>query len=136
MRVLDTCVLSSFAHPQAPQHWPCLNERVGAILLDGLTLSHVTVYELRRGLEEERIRAALRNDESGRIHAVRKRAVIEKLIEDSEVLGLDESAGAGWELAADLCVKARTHSPSITLEEADLLIAATACSSSTAVRDL
>lgn len=126
MNVLDTCVLSSFARPDAAERWPRLNNRVGTIIGDGLTLSHVTVYELRRGLEEERLRAIASRDESGRIHAVRKRSVMEKMIEDAEVLGLDERGGGGWEVAASLWVAARTHSPSISLQEADLLIVATA----------
>lgn len=80
------------------------------------SISYVTRYELRRGVE------VLRTRGEGAKKAVR----LTKFLEVCEVLGLDGHAGEGWNLAARLWVKLKSHKPSLCLSEADLLVAATA----------
>jgi predicted nucleic acid-binding protein len=85
-------------------------------MADGLAVSFVTQFELRRGIEE-----LVRRGE-GR----RKLVAFEKFIERVQTLGLDGSSGEGWDVASRLWAEARTVKPAVVFTEADLLIAATA----------
>ena len=115
--VLDTNVVSHYIHPRAKVRSPRLLDRVGKLLASGeATLSRVTVYELRRGL--------LVDEAHGQ--GQRKAIKLELFIRSVVVLGLDEGGGHSWDVAAHLWAKTKAHVPAITLEEADLLIAATA----------
>ena len=117
MTVLDTSIASSFLHPQAALRFPKLvafvNETVRA---SGLFISVVTQYELRRGVE------ALVLKGQGR----RMSVAVERFLDAAYVLGLDDRAGEGWNVAASLWAQAHILKPSLVLGEADLLIAATA----------
>ena len=124
MRLLDTCVLSSFIRPGAREKWPRLCARVDEILAEGLTLAYVTTHELRRGLELELERTA--PDSSARVGIERKLTSIEKLVEDAEVLGLDADEGEGWRYATTLFVQLKLVQPAKSLSDGDLFIAATA----------
>ena len=42
------------------------------------------------------------------------------------MLGLDDARGAGWNLAATMWAEYRARKPAVVIEDADLLIAATA----------
>jgi len=81
-----------------------------------LTVSFVTQFELRRGIEDLVLRG------QGR----RRKVALLKFLDRCEVLGLDAAGGAGWNHAADLWARAKVHKPSIVFTDADLLIAATA----------
>lgn len=117
MTVLDTNIVSAFLKPDAQRRTPKLVELVKAQLLtEGLAISYVTQFELRRGIEE----LALRNQ--GR----RKLVDFEKFMERVQVLGLDAASGEGWNLAARLWAQGRRHKPARVFTDADLLCAATA----------
>lgn len=81
-----------------------------------MAISHVTQFELRRGIEE-----LVRRGE-GR----RKLVSFEKFMERAQVLGLDAGSGEGWNLAARLWAGGRSQKPARVFADADLLIAATA----------
>src|SRR5690606_5142318 len=81
-----------------------------------LAISYITQFELRRGVEE----LTLKNQGRSR------RVKLLKFLERCDVLGLDAVAGAGWNYAAELWARLKTHKPSLSLTDADLLIAATA----------
>ncbi|HEY6723377.1 MAG TPA: hypothetical protein VI197_05070 [Polyangiaceae bacterium] len=54
----------------------------------------------------------------------RRLVTLTKFFDACEILGLD--AGGGWDSAAKLWARARSHKPSIVFTDGDLLIAATA----------
>jgi predicted nucleic acid-binding protein len=117
MTLLDTNLVSAFLRPDAPTRFPGQYDFVsGLVAGDGFAISHVTQFELRRGVEE-----LLRRGE-GR----RKLVALEKFLDRVEVLGLDGAGGSGWSLAARLWADGRAHRPAIVFTDADLLIAATA----------
>jgi predicted nucleic acid-binding protein len=86
------------------------------LAVDGLAISYVTQFELRRGIED-----LVRRGE-GR----RKLVAFEKFMERVQVLGLDAGGGEGWNLAAQFWAQGRAQKPAVVLADADLLIAATA----------
>ena len=111
--LLDTNVVSAFLRGKKP----AVDEFVKALLAtQGLTISFVTQFELRRGIEDLILRG------QGR----RRKVALLKFLDRCEVLGLDAGGGAGGNHAAELWAKARRHKPSIVFTDADLLIAATA----------
>jgi predicted nucleic acid-binding protein len=117
MTLLDTSVASNYLHPQANQRFPELVAFVDeTVRASGLFISVVTQYELRRGVGALLLRG------QGR----RKSVAIERFLDTAYVLGLDDRAGEGWNLAASLWAQAHVLKPSLVLGEADLLIAATA----------
>ena len=117
MTLLDTNLVSAFLHPDAAMRSPEEYAFVSALVAgDGFAISYVTVFELRRGVEE------LRRRGEGR----RKIVALEKFLDRVEVLGLDGAAGSGWTLAARLWADGRAKQPAIVFTDADLLIAATA----------
>ena len=86
MNLLDTNVVSAFLRGDARKKTPKLFEFVAdQLTADGLTVSFVTQFELRRGIEE-----LVRRNE-GR----RKLVAFEKFIERVQTLGLDGSSGEG-----------------------------------------
>jgi predicted nucleic acid-binding protein len=112
--LVDTNVVSSFLREGAAHRSPKLAAFMEQLLAAGnLTISAVTEFELRRGVEE------LVSKGQGRKRLV----MLTKFLEHCEILSLD---GGGWELAAKLWAKGRTHKPAIVFTDADLLIAATA----------
>ena len=112
--LLDTNIVSAFLKPAAP---PTLLEFVSdQLVAEGLAISFITQFELRRGVEE------LVRRGQGR----RKLVAYEKFIESVQVLGLDAGDGDGWNFAARLWAEGRAHKPALVFKDADLLIAATA----------
>lgn len=113
--LLDTNVVSAFLKPGAEQRSPKLVAFVRQHLAtQNLTISAFTEFELRRGVEE----LVLKGQGQKRL------ITLLKFIDRCDVLGLD--ASGGWAHAARLWAKGRAHTPSIVLDDADLLIAATA----------
>ena len=117
MMLLDTNIVSAFLHRDASKKTPKLFAFVtGRLLTDGLAISHVTQFELRRGIEE-----LVRRGEGRRMLVA-----FEKFMERVQLLGLDAGWGEGWNLAARLWAEGRSQKPALKLTDADLLIAATA----------
>ncbi len=117
MTVLDSDVLSAYLKADCATRTPELHRFVtNLVRTEGVAISYVTLYELRRWLAELQLRG------EGR----RKRVMFEKLIEDADVIGLDGSTGEGWNIAARIWATGRAHKPAIVITDADLLIAATA----------
>ncbi len=115
--LLDTNIVSAFLRRDAQQTTPRLYDFVTAQLsVEGLAISHVTQFELRRGIEE------LVRRGQGR----RKLVDFEKFMEMVQVLGLDAALGEGWNLAARLWAEGRCQKPALVFADADLLLAATA----------
>lgn len=115
--VVDTNIVSAFLRPDAEKRTPKLCAFVAAqTVAEGLAVSYVTQFELRRGMEELLLRG------KGR----RKAVVFEKFIDRVLVLGLDAASGEGWNLAAQLWAEGRTRKPARVFTDADLLNAATA----------
>lgn len=111
--LLDTNVVSAFLRGKTPK----IAEFVEFLLTtQNLTLSFVTQFELRRGVEDLVLRG------EGR----RRKVTLLKFLDSCDILGLDAGGGAGWNHAAELWARARAHRPSIVFTDADLLIAATA----------
>jgi predicted nucleic acid-binding protein len=120
MTVLDTCVVSNYLKRDSVERWPALHGYVAELLRADhgpLAISYVTLYELRRGLEKDRLRG------NGR----RKRVVTEKFLRNLEILGLDDGRGAGWDMAGRWWAELDVNHPNEhKLSDADLLIATTA----------
>jgi|CZKU01.1.fsa_nt_gi predicted nucleic acid-binding protein len=117
--LLDTNIVSAFLRRDGQKQAPRLFEFIATVLsAEGLAISYVTQFELRRGIEE-----LVRRGE-GR----RKLVAFEKFMERVQVLGLDGASGEGWNLAARLWSEGRSLKPALVLTDADLLIAATAAS--------
>jgi predicted nucleic acid-binding protein len=115
--LVDTNILSHYIRREAPQEYPKLVTWLdGVIRGQGLTISAVTLYELRRGIKAAQL------DGKSRRKAVR----LEMLLRSADVLGLDTGQFAGWNIAADLWAHARTAIPGSVFSEADFLIFATA----------
>jgi predicted nucleic acid-binding protein len=115
--LLDTNIVSAFlgrdAQKNSPKVWQFVTNE---LMADGLSVSYVTQFELRRGIE-----GLVRRGE-GR----RKLVAFEKFMERVRVLGLDAASGEGWNLAARLWAEGRARKPAQMFADADLLIAATA----------
>jgi predicted nucleic acid-binding protein len=117
MSLVDTNVVSMFLHREVETRYPKLHQVVWDLILgEGLAISFVTLFELRRGIED------LIRRGQGRRKLVR----LEKFLLSVEVLGLDSAGGGGWNLAARFWADARAQKPAIVFSDADLLIAATA----------
>lgn len=117
MKLFDTNLISAFLHREAPTRRPKLHAFVAStILREGLSMSFVTQYEVRRGLED------LARKGEGR----RLRVSFEKLLARVDLLGLDTAGGRGWDVAARLWAEGRALKPALVLSEGDLLVAATA----------
>ncbi|MBI5482449.1 MAG: PIN domain-containing protein [Deltaproteobacteria bacterium] len=117
LRLLDTCVVSQYLAPDAPTKYPALVQWVRDLVTgQGVCLSVVTVYELRRG-----VRLLVARGE-GR----RKERRLNMFLQEATALSLDHDSGKGWNVAADLWVKGQMHRPALNVAEADLLILATA----------
>ena len=115
--LLDTNIVSAFLRRDAQKQAPRLFEFIATVLsAEGLAISYVTQFELRRGIEEL----------IGRGEGRRKLVAFEKFMERVQVLGLDGASGEGWNLAARLWAEGRSLKPALVLTDADLLIAATA----------
>ncbi len=113
----DTSIVSAFVRGAAEKKSPKLSEFVAHHLAaEGLAVSYVTQFELRRGVEQ------LVHRGQGR----RKLVAFEKFMERVQVLGLDAASGEGWNLAARLWADGRSQKPALVFTDADLLIAATA----------
>jgi len=117
MIVLDTNLVSIWINPRDAKRYPKAFARVDSLLaVQGLSISAVTQFELRRGVEK------LLRQGAGRSKLV----TLEKFLDRVEVLGLDGPGGGGWNVAARLWADAATHKPALTFTDGDLLIAATA----------
>jgi toxin FitB len=115
--LVDTNVVSWYLRRDARARHPSLVKWIEEeFARDGLHISSVTIYELRRGLAELQLQG----------QGARKAARIEWLLRQATVHGLDANDYLGWKVAADLWAKARASVPSITISEGDLLITATA----------
>ncbi|HWU88075.1 MAG TPA: hypothetical protein VN253_12400 [Kofleriaceae bacterium] len=96
---------------------PGLVHRVDEVIAaDGARVSIVTVYEIDRGLKK----LALRGE------GQTKRRLFKMFLSTTTIYGLDAHSGSAWDIAADLHARAAVRSPTITFEEADLLIFSTA----------
>lgn len=121
MRLLDTNVASDFIRRDALTRTPALHAFVQDTLTrEGLAVSMVTRYEMRRGYEK--LAGQVGREREGR----RKLAVVEKFLGSVDVLGLDSGSGAGWDVAASLWARAANLKPARILTDADLMVAATA----------
>jgi predicted nucleic acid-binding protein len=121
VRLLDTNVASDFIHRDARIRSPVLHAFVDAVRVqEGLAVSMVTRYEMRRGFQKLVGQAG--REREGR----RKLVVVEKFLGSVDVLGLDPGGGAGWDVAANLWAAAANLKPARALGEADLMVAATA----------
>ncbi len=115
--LLDSCTVSQHLAPGAAARTPRLVERVDEVIAtEGARISIVTLYEIDRGLRK----LALRGE------GQKKRRLFTMFFSTATIYGLDAHSGRAWELAADLYARAAVRNPTITLEEADLLIFATA----------
>lgn len=115
--LLDSCTVSQYLAPGAAARMPRLVQRVDEVIAtDGARISIVTLYEIERGLRK----LALRGE------GQKKRRLFTMFFSTTTIYGLDAHSGRTWELAADLWARAAVRNPTITLEEADLLIFATA----------
>jgi predicted nucleic acid-binding protein len=115
--LVDTSVVSWYLDRHARTRHPALVGWLDDLISrEGLCISAVSLYELKRGVE-----GLLRQGEGSR-----KAARIEMLLREATILGLDERGFAGWRVAADLWASSRQHEPSVVLSEGDLLIVATA----------
>jgi predicted nucleic acid-binding protein len=86
------------------------------IATDGARISVVTIYEIDRGLKKLELRG----------EGKKKRRLFTMFFSAAIIYGLDTQSGRAWDIAADLYARAAVRSPTITFEEADLLIFATA----------
>lgn len=112
--LFDTNAVQILIDPRrSPALVAAVEERVRE---SGLVISAVTAFELRRGIRVLRLRG------EGR----RKETNVERLIRSADVLGLDSPAPAPWTTAADLYARGRVMTPAVIVDDADLLIAATA----------
>lgn len=115
--LVDTSVLSWYLHRDARSRYPDLVAWLDSVIVrDGLHISAVTLFEIRRGIGELRARG----------QGAKKAARVEMLLRQATILGLDGSDFQGWKTASDLWVQSRTRSPALVLSDGDLLIAATA----------
>jgi predicted nucleic acid-binding protein len=109
MILLDTGVLSIWLNTRERQEAPRLVAFVDDLIRsEGLSISYVSVYELRRGIEE------LQRKQQGQ----RKRVRLEKVLNTSDILGLDNHLG--WDAAASLWADGRIQKPAVVIEDADL----------------
>lgn len=110
-------MVSQYLAPDAPTKYPGLVKRVRDLVTSqGVCLSVVTVYELRRG-----VRLLVARGE-GR----RKERRLNMFLQEATALSLDHDGGQGWNVAADLWVRGQLHKPAVNVSEGDLLILATA----------
>jgi predicted nucleic acid-binding protein len=117
VHLLDSCTVSHYLAPNAVTRTPGLVQRVDEVIeRDGARISIVTRYEIERGLKKLELRG----------EGARKRRLFAMFFSTTTIYGLDAQAGRAWDTAADLYARAALRSPTITLEEADLLIFATA----------
>lgn len=118
MAILDTSVISRYLMPAASDRFPALVKRVDELLIaGGAAVSLITVYELDRGLREMQYRGTRDRD---------KADLVDRFLRVLPILSLDANQGLGWKIAGELWARCRTHRPSITPDEGDLLIAACA----------
>lgn len=116
-RVLDTNLATLLVDAKKAKRAPSATTVVEGIVADqGLTIAAVTLYELRRGAVQLRLR------KSGRTKISR----IERTLRTATVIGLDEPAFSGWDTAARLWAAGRDLKPARVFSEGDLFIAATA----------
>lgn len=117
VHLLDSCTVSQYLAPDAATRTPGLARRVDEVIAtDGARISIVTRYEIERGLKKLELRGA----------GARKRRLFAMFFSTTTIYGLDAQAGRAWDLAADLYARAAVRTPTITFDEADLLIFATA----------
>jgi predicted nucleic acid-binding protein len=107
--LVDTSVVSWYLDRHARARHPSLvNWLDDLIPREGLCISAVSLYELKRGVERP-----LRHGRGSR-----KAARIEMLLREATILGLDERGFAGWRVAAVLWPTANTTSPALCCRKA------------------
>jgi predicted nucleic acid-binding protein len=115
--LLDTCTISQYLSPDAAKRMPRLVQRVDDVIAaDGARVSIVTLYEIDRGLKKLELRG----------EGKRKRRLFTMFFSTAIVHGMDARSGRAWDIAADLYARAAVRAPTITIEEADLLVFSTA----------
>ena len=115
--LVDTSVVSWYLRRDARTEYPRLVEWLDDVIAkDGLHISSLTLYEIRRGIGELRA--------SGQ--GARKAARVELILRQATILGLDATDHLGWKIAADLWAKGRSQTPALLFSDGDLLITATA----------
>jgi predicted nucleic acid-binding protein len=115
--LVDTNIISEFLRPNVTQRLPKTERFVrDALEADELRISFVTHFELLRWQLKQNLQR------KGR----RTLVTLRQFLDRCPILGLDGAGGAGWTRAAELWASARTHEPSIVIDDADLLIVATA----------
>lgn len=101
-RVLDTNLATLLVDAKRAARAPSATETVkGIVAEEGLTIAAVTLYELRRGAVQLRMRRA----------GMTKVSRIERTLRTATVLGLDEPGFAGWDVAARLWAVGRESKP-------------------------
>ncbi len=116
MILLDTNIVSQFIRLNAASKAPRLVAFVTQTLLtEGLSISSVTQFELRRGIEELVRRGEART----------KLVNYEKFLERVMVYDFD---GVAADVASRLWAEGRSKKPALVFTDADLMIAATAAS--------
>lgn len=119
--ILDTNLISAYLRPKVAED--ARRAFVHQCLIDGTAgISVVTKYELERGLQK----LLYAGSDQERRGAMKRFVELKKFLVSLPVYGLDGRMGEGWEIAARLWAAGRARKPSVSLEEADLLIAATA----------
>jgi predicted nucleic acid-binding protein len=115
--LLDTCLVSHYLSPNARIRYPALVGRVESVIsAQGVCLSTVTLYELRRGILEL----------LGRGEGQRKERRLKLFLREATLLGLDGDGAHGWEVAARLYAQCKRTQPALNMSDGDLLIVATA----------
>jgi predicted nucleic acid-binding protein len=115
--LLDTCTVSHYLASDAAKKTPGLLQRVDDVIsADGARISIVTFYEIDRGLKKLELRGG----------GQKKRRLYTMFFSTTTIYGLDAQSGRAWNIAADLYARAAVRNPTITFEEADLLVFATA----------
>jgi predicted nucleic acid-binding protein len=114
-QLFDTNMLSCYLEPRARARNPTAAQLVeDSLNADGLYISSVTKYEMRRGVRKLRLAG----------EGIRKEAAVERLLDAAYLVSPDGGGGTTWDVAAALWAVASTNG--IPIGDADLIIASTA----------
>jgi predicted nucleic acid-binding protein len=115
--LIDTSTLSRYIAPLAGQRSPAVVTRVDDLIrTQGLIISTITVYEIERGLRKMEL--------DGRGAAKRRQWAL--IMTNARLIGLEQPNLRPLLVAAALYARAAAAKPAIVIDDADLLILATA----------